>query len=300
MEVSTFARRLDWNLLRTFRTIVDAGGIGAAARAANLRQPSVSAALRRLEAQLGATLCLRSAQGIVLTEAGRALDAACREMLGLVDGLPGTLRQASARLSGTLAVHMVSDLDLPPLDRAFAAFHDAHEAVEMRIAVAGWRDVQEAVARRAATVGIACMGGDATGFRRHPIGRERQQLFCGPRHRLHGTVHADATGLAGEALVIREDGEAEEVALFRARHGLGRRASATVATLAEARRMIAAGLGIGFLPESLGAAREDGLLGLLPDADLPSYEIVLFTRADLPATDPGAVFVEAVLHALRS
>ncbi|HMT45636.1 MAG TPA: LysR family transcriptional regulator, partial [Novosphingobium sp.] len=44
-----FASRVDWNLMRTFVDIVRAGGIGAAARQLNRQQPSISAALKRLE-----------------------------------------------------------------------------------------------------------------------------------------------------------------------------------------------------------------------------------------------------------
>ena len=44
-----FARNVDWNLLKVFLEIVRAEGIGAAARNLNKQQPSVSAALKRLE-----------------------------------------------------------------------------------------------------------------------------------------------------------------------------------------------------------------------------------------------------------
>jgi DNA-binding transcriptional LysR family regulator len=51
-----FAARVDWNLLRLFVDIVKAGGIGAAARRLNKQQPTVSAALKRLEDHAGARL----------------------------------------------------------------------------------------------------------------------------------------------------------------------------------------------------------------------------------------------------
>src|SRR4051812_4166002 len=59
-----FASRVDWNLMRTFVDIVRAGGIGAAARQLNRQQPSISAALKRLEDHVGAALLYRTATGV--------------------------------------------------------------------------------------------------------------------------------------------------------------------------------------------------------------------------------------------
>ena len=56
----TFARNVDWNLFKVFHEIARRGGIGAAARALNRKQPSITAALRRLEDQVGATLCTKA------------------------------------------------------------------------------------------------------------------------------------------------------------------------------------------------------------------------------------------------
>lgn len=300
MAIPAFARRLDWNLLWVFRTIVDEGGIGAAARALHRQQPSVSLSLRRLEEQLGTTLCLRTPQGVELTEAGRALDEACRAMVGLVADLPMTLGRANAALTGAITVQIVSDLVLPPLDRAFAAFHRAHPGLEIRIAVAGWRDVLRAVERREATVGIACMGAEDRGFRRHRIGSERQQLYCGRHHPLFGTTQVSPEALAGESFVLREGGEAENVEIFRRVHGLGRRIRAAAETLTEAKRLIGLGLGIGFLPEGMVDPRIDALWGLLPEEALPAYDLFAVTRADLPPGHAGTRFLETLLEQLDS
>src|SRR5690606_4846575 len=76
-----FASRVDWNLMRTFVDIVRAGGIGAAARQLNRQQPSISAALKRFEEHVGATLLRRTATGVELTPAGQAVFELCEDML---------------------------------------------------------------------------------------------------------------------------------------------------------------------------------------------------------------------------
>ena len=47
-----FSRNVDWNLLKTFHEIVEAGGVSRAGRALRRKQPALSLALKRLEAEL--------------------------------------------------------------------------------------------------------------------------------------------------------------------------------------------------------------------------------------------------------
>lgn len=64
--------------LRDFIGIVEAGSIRAAARRRGVSQPVLTKSLRTLEADVGARLLQRTAQGIVLTPPGRALLARAR------------------------------------------------------------------------------------------------------------------------------------------------------------------------------------------------------------------------------
>jgi LysR family transcriptional regulator, regulator of abg operon len=59
--------------LRDFIDIVDAGSIHGAARRRGVSQPVLTKALRSLEADIGARLVHRTAQGILLTPSGRLL-----------------------------------------------------------------------------------------------------------------------------------------------------------------------------------------------------------------------------------
>lgn len=52
-DFEKLVRELDWNLLRTFIVLAEAGSVTAAADRLMLKQPTVSSALKRLEARLG-------------------------------------------------------------------------------------------------------------------------------------------------------------------------------------------------------------------------------------------------------
>jgi DNA-binding transcriptional LysR family regulator len=142
----TFASRVDWNLLRTFVEIVRAGGIGAAARKLNKQQPSISAALKRLEEQVGVQLLNRSAGGVEMTAAGTALLALCEEMLEAARMVPHQVAQATKRIEGVVRIQLISAVTSREFDEAIASFHRRNSNIHIEIRVSPWRAVLDAVA----------------------------------------------------------------------------------------------------------------------------------------------------------
>ena len=70
---------VDWNLVRTFVSVVEAGSLAGAARALDLAHPTVARHIQQLEKQLGVALFERTASGLVLNDAGQRLaDVALR------------------------------------------------------------------------------------------------------------------------------------------------------------------------------------------------------------------------------
>jgi DNA-binding transcriptional LysR family regulator len=122
-----FARNVDWNLLKTFLEIVRAGGIGAAARNLNRQQPSVSAALKRLEDQLGAQLFERSTAGVRITPAGRSLQTICEDLFETVRMAQHQVAQAMRRVAGVVRIQLISSVICAELDEAIASFRRAVE-----------------------------------------------------------------------------------------------------------------------------------------------------------------------------
>src|SRR5215510_6973629 len=70
---TVYGRDLDLNLLRVFAVVAETVSVTEAAKRLYLTQPAVSAALRRLQAAVGAPLFARSGRGLVLTSRGARL-----------------------------------------------------------------------------------------------------------------------------------------------------------------------------------------------------------------------------------
>lgn len=71
---------VDWNLVRTFVSVVEAGSLAGAARALDLSHPTVARHVQQLETQLGVALFERGSAGLVLNESGQRLAEVAERM----------------------------------------------------------------------------------------------------------------------------------------------------------------------------------------------------------------------------
>lgn len=298
----TFASRVDWNLLRTFVEIVRAGGVGAAARRLNRQQPSVSAALRRLEDQVGVQLLHRSSVGVEMTAAGKALMSLCEEMLEAARMVPHQIAQATSRVEGIVRIQMISAVVSAELDEAIASFHRRNPNIHVELRVSPWRGVLDALARGEVEIGIGYDSTVRPELVYEPLFVERQQLYCARGHPLYGRRVARLSELKDEGFVLTGDDELDIVTRLRRRHHLGARVNGLAEDIYEALRLIALGVGIGFLPvlAAAEAVAKERLWPLLhADAEL-SYDIFLLARSE-PARDTATqLFLDEVIRRIRA
>lgn len=296
-----FARHVDWNLFFVFHEIVRCGSISAAARVLNKQQPSVSAALKRLEDHLQTTLCERGSHGIELTPAGRVLHAHCEQMLAQVRAVPHEVEQALGRVEGVITLRTISNVVSPELDAALARFHSSHPAVEIRVDVAPWREVLHSLRAGDAELGIACDDAMSAELRYEPLVREYQQIYCSTRHPRFGSSPCRPSELVPERFVLTGEDEPNELATFRRRYGLGQHGAGCAETLHEVQWLIELGVGIGFLPTTTAqsAVRAGRLWPLLSPELLPNYDVFVITRAHPARNTPTQLLLNAILDETR-
>lgn len=299
-----FVTNLDWNLLRTFVVIVEEGGITAAATRLLRRQPTVSAALGRLEAQIGSRLIERGGGAFRLTAAGRELYRECIEIYGSISRLGNLSQTTSKQLTGHIDILLASHVVTPILDQTITEFHRAFSDVTFEIRVETSRNVMRAVLEKAAPLGICLVNRRLAKLDYLRIYREHFGFFCGPPHPLYGREGLDISDLRGCPGVSFEtdsmDDALRPVAVFRRDHGLDHNIVARSAHLEEVRRLIACGLGIGPLP--IHVVRPDTESGLLwrlpPHADPPAVDIYVVTNPANRLTRAEARFLDMLKRAI--
>ncbi|UVK45060.1 LysR family transcriptional regulator [Mesorhizobium sp. AR07] len=277
---------LDWNLLRTFVVIAEVKSITRAAERLNLKQPSVSNALRRLEDRVGRRLVERDATRFELTEVGRLLYEQSVEVFGTISQLPLLMRGISDDVTGHVMIAMASHVVSPLFDQALSEFHRNYPRASITISVAASTEVAKQVRERRASFGICLVSQRDPALEYAMVYREFFGFFCGPQHRLFGQTGLTLADLRGEPSVSFQTDHISDalrpVALLRSEARLNADVVGVSSSLEEVRRMIVAGLGIGPLP--LHVARRDvadGMLWRLPPYDAPpAIDIFLLVNPD--------------------
>ena len=95
---------MDWDKLRIFHAVADAGSLTHAGEQLHLSQSAVSRQVRALEESLNATLFHRHARGLILTEQGELLFDATRAMMKRLDAATARIRDSEEEVFGDLRV----------------------------------------------------------------------------------------------------------------------------------------------------------------------------------------------------
>lgn len=95
---------MDWDKLRIFHAVADAGSLTHAGDVLHLSQSAVSRQIRALEESLNTTLFHRHARGLILTEQGELLFDATSAMVKRLDAAAARIRDSEEEVFGKLRV----------------------------------------------------------------------------------------------------------------------------------------------------------------------------------------------------
>ncbi|RQO36578.1 LysR family transcriptional regulator [Herminiimonas sp. KBW02] len=161
--------------LMLFVQAADCGGLSAAARELDIAPAAASAALKRLEAALGARLFVRSTRSLRLTTDGeRYLVHARAVLLALDEGAASVARDAQT-IGGDLSLSIPSDLGrnvmLPWLDE----FQAQHPALRLRIRIS---DRLADLYRQTIDVAIRYGEPEDSGMVALPLAPDNRRVLC--------------------------------------------------------------------------------------------------------------------------
>lgn len=283
-SIDDFARDLDWNLLKIFHEIVQAGGITKASDRTLLKQSAISLALQRLERQIGVVLCKRGSAGFELTPEGVFLAEICAPIMRAVREIPSLANESSSEIHGNLTIGLISNFTCSILDTAIGLFHSKFPNVELIVSTMPSTHVAGSIMRNEIDIGVAPSRVMRSELRYRFLSDEIHRPYCGVHHRLFGKQFDDPRQLQGERFVLTGSDEPDELRAFRLQHGLGDKVSAVTEHLEEAKRFAVLGIGLCFLPESYASTDEadERLWPLLPREFAPSIGVYVIDNPSFP------------------
>lgn len=117
---------LDWDKLRVFHAVAEAGSFTHAGETLNLSQSAVSRQIQALEEALAVPLFHRHARGLILTEQGEGLNRTVREVFAKLAMTEALLTESRERPAGRLKITTTTGFGaswLAPRLKKFLATH---------------------------------------------------------------------------------------------------------------------------------------------------------------------------------
>jgi len=126
---------MDWDKLRVFHAVAEAGSFTHAGEDLNLSQSAVSRQISALEESLSTTLFHRHARGLILTEQGELLYNTAHEVFGKLSLVEARLRDSKDSPSGDLRVTATVALGSTWLAPLMAEFMAKYPEIELPLSL---------------------------------------------------------------------------------------------------------------------------------------------------------------------
>jgi DNA-binding transcriptional LysR family regulator len=290
---------MDWDKLRVFHAVAEAGSFTHAGDTLNLSQSAVSRQISALEEALQVPLFHRHARGLILTEQGEALNRTVREVFAKLAMTEALLTESKEKPAGRLKVTTTVGFGATWLAPRLAQFLETYPDVSITLLL---DDLELDLAMREADVAI----------RMHAP----KQPDLVQRHlmSMHWAVCASSDYLKRHSVPQRaEDLDAHKLVLFGEYHmpvpdinwlaeagrrgGNPRRAILEVNSTQAMLLAVRSGIGIGALPDYVVGENPD-LVRVLEDLKAPAVDVYFVYPEELRNSKRVAVFRDFLLARL--
>ncbi|MCK9894459.1 LysR substrate-binding domain-containing protein [Frankia sp. AgB32] len=236
--------------LRALVAVADHRHFGRAAAGLHVSQPTLSSAVAALERTLGVQLVERTTRSVLLTGVGEEVVRRARGVLGAVDDLAEVAVRAREPLVGDIRLGVIPTVAPYLLPRLLPALRDRWPQARLRLREAQTATLLAELRGGALDLALLALPNDEPGITEIPLYDEDFVLVTPAGHPLAGGAAVPTAALAGQDLLLLEDGHC-----FRAQAldvcreaGARERSALRAASLSTIVQMVAGGLGLTLLP----------------------------------------------------
>lgn len=265
---------MDWDKLRVFHSVAEAGSFTHAGEALNLSQSAVSRQISALEESLNVPLFHRHARGLILTEQGELLFRTARDVFAKLAMTEAQLAESKEIPQGPLKITTTVAFGSLWLTPRIREFIDAYPDIQVSIVL---DDGELDLAMRQADVAIRMMPPRQPELIQRHLVTMHYHLFAAPEYlERHGTPQS-VEDLDRHPLVVYGEDARLPVANVNWLLEIGRPPGQPrnpvlkVNSIYGIFRAVQAGLGLAALPDYL-SREADNLVHVLPELRGPSFD----------------------------
>ena len=288
----------DWDRIRVFHGVAEAGSFTRASETLNLSQSAISRQISALEDNVGQPLFHRHARGLVLTEQGELLLESAKEIAGKIATTASLLSESKADHSGHLRVTANQGFGSFWLTSHLKEFLDLYPDITINLLVL---DAELDLSMREADVAIRLSAPSKPDLIQRKLRTAHTHLYASPsyletappletaddldRHRLidYGAGTGSAAAPVPSLNWILEAGRDEDDPRER------RKASLSINNVYGMLRAAQKGAGVASLPDYLGTI-SDRLVRVLPQLEGPGFDVYFVYPEEMRASARIGVF----------
>lgn len=255
---------------------------GKAADACRVSQPTLSAMVQKLEAELGVTLFERSARSVTPTPLGMKVVRQAQQVLYAAEGVRELVSEEQASLGGTFTLGILPTIAPYLLPRFFPRLCKEFPDLDLRVVEMKTADLRAALESHELDAAVLVDLGDVAPCTADSLYFEQFVAYVARHDQLFRHDRIKTSDLADEPLWLLGEGHCFRDQLVRFCHLKAARKSQSVYHLGSIEtfmRMVESGQGVTFLPElALYQLTAEQKALVRPFAiPIPTREIVLLT-----------------------
>ena len=284
-------QKMDWDKLRVFHAVAEAGSFTHAGDTLNLSQSAVSRQISALEEALSVPLFHRHARGLILTEQGETLNRTVRDVFAKLAMTEALLTESKEKPAGRLKVTTTHSFGVIWLAPRLKSFMTQYPDVTLSLLL---DDTDLDLAMREADVAIRMHPPRQPDLVQRHLGEIRWQVWASQDYvKAHGTPEK-AEDLDRHHLVLFGDrkppvADVNWLAEAGRKDGTARRGVLEVNSLQAMLSAVRAGIGIAAVPDYL-VTETTGLVPLLPGIPKPHVDMYFVYPEELRNSKRVSVF----------
>jgi len=290
---------MDWDKLRVFHAVAEAGSFTHAGDTLNLSQSAVSRQISALEEALQVPLFHRHARGLILTEQGEALNRTVREVFAKLAMTEELLTESREKPAGRLKVTTTVGFGSSWLAPRLHDFLEAYPDVSITLLL---DDSDLDLAMREADVAIRMHPPKQPDLVQRHLMTIEWHLYASPEYLKKHGMPQRAEDLDAHKLVLFGDyhppvNDINWLAELGRRPGSPRRAVLEVNNAQAVMLAVRSGIGIGAMSDFMMPEAQD-LVRVLPELKSPKVDVFFVYPEELRNSKRVAVFRDFLLARL--
>ncbi len=238
--------------LKVFCDLAETGSFSLAASKNFITQSAVSQQIRGLEERYGRELVERSKGNVRLTQAGKVLYEAGKDIVQKYREIEDNLQSLSHSIAGTVRVATVYSVGLYELSSPLKSYLQTFPDVNIHLEYARVNKIYEDVSRGDIDLGIVAYPSKRPQIQLTPFREDRLVLICAPQHDFASLKRISLPKLDGQEFVGFERDIPTRRALDRLfrRHGVKVQYMMEMDNVETIKRAVEIGAGIAIVPEA--------------------------------------------------